>query len=153
LIAKAPTIESDLIQRFSDEGKLKSYQKKEVCVKIKEDIRGALKNSLESSLNRFTKIKNCTKVKIKSDFYGFRITINIQYLSRFSPKTVFAIISHFNVAPLGYCDDLEATMSVVRTKGSSLEVVFNDKLTQMPIFLLQEGKKACKQFSAGNIQE
>ena len=48
LIAKAPTIESDLIQRFSDEGKLKSYQKKEVCVKIKEDIRGALKNSLES---------------------------------------------------------------------------------------------------------
>ena len=46
ITAKAPTIESDLIQRFYEEGKLKSYQKMEILVKIKETIRSALNNNL-----------------------------------------------------------------------------------------------------------
>ena len=58
LIAKPPTIESPLVQKFIEEGKVKSFQKKEVCVKIKDIIKGALNNYLESSLNRFSKIKN-----------------------------------------------------------------------------------------------
>jgi len=138
LIAKSPTVESPLIQRFCDEGKLKSYQKKEVCVKIKEAIKGALSNELESSLNRFSKIKNCSKIKVKSDFSEFRVTINIYQLHRFTPKLVFAIINHFNVDPLGYCDEVEAIVSVARTKGSPLEFVFKDKL---PKLLAIESKK------------
>jgi len=132
LIAKAPTIESPLIQRFCEEGKLKSFQKKEVCVKIKEAIKGALSNELESSMNRFSKIKKCSKIKVKSDFSEFRVTISVHRLHSFSPKLLFAVINHFNVDPLGYCDEVETIVSVARTEESNLEPVFKEKLPKLP---------------------
>ena len=132
LIAKAPTIESSLIQRFCDEGKLKSFQKREICVKIKEAIKGALNNELESSINRFSKIKNCSKIKVKSDFSEFRIAIKVHCLQKFSPKMLFAVVNHFNVDPFGYCDEVEVIVSVARTEGATLEPVFEEKLPKLP---------------------
>jgi len=132
LIAKAPTIESSLIQRFCDEGKLKSFQKREICVKIKEAIKGALNNELESSINRFSKIKNCSKIKVKSNFSEFRIAIKVHCLQKFSPKMLFAVVNHFNVDPFGYCDEVEVIVSVARTEGATLEPVFEEKLPKLP---------------------
>lgn len=159
LIAKAPTVESPLIQRFCDDGKLKSYQKKEVCVKIKEAIRGALSNNLESSLNRFSKIKNCSKIQVKSDFSEFKVTISVHQLQRFSPKLLFAIVNHFNVNPLGYCDEVEAIVSIARAKESTLEQVFKDKLIKLPIIeskkfpALEDKETVLEFFSCPGVKE
>jgi len=138
ITAKAPTIDSDLIQRFYEEGKLKSYQKKEIIVKIKELIKNAFNNNLEGSLNRFSRIKHCTKVKIKNDFYEFKISVHIQNISRFSSKSLFAIISHFNVDMLGYCDEVEATVSTKSTIGSPLKIIFSDNLEKESVVKLRK---------------
>ncbi len=128
LIANPPTIDSPLIQRFSEEGKIKSFQKKEVCVKIKDAIKGALNHYLDDSLNRFSKVKNCSTIKIKSGANEFRILITIRNLHKFSPGLLYAIVNHFNVSPLGYCDQVEVIISVAQTNGSALEVLLKKKL-------------------------
>ena len=133
LIATPPTVESALIQRFSEEGKIKSFQKKELCAKIRDVIKGSLNSYLESSLNRFSKVKNCSAVKIKSDANEFRITIRVQNIPKIPPKLIYAVINHYNIDVLGYCDQVKVILSVAQTKGSHLEIVLNKKLPKAPI--------------------
>jgi len=128
LIAKPPTIESPLVQKFIEEGKVKSFQKKEVCVKIKDIIKGAFNNYLESSLNRFSKIRNCSSIKIKSDTNEFRISIKVRNLDKFSPNLLYAVVNHFNIDALGYCDHVKVILSIAQTKDSPLEVILKQKL-------------------------
>ena len=133
LIAKPPTIDSSLIQRFSEEGKIKSYQKKEVCVKIKDAIKGSLNTYLDSSLSRFSKVNNCSNVKIKSDTKEFRISIKARTLNKFSPELLYAVVSHFNVDTLGYCDQVKVIFSVAQTKDSSFEVILTQNLPKVAV--------------------
>ena len=138
LVAKPPTIESPLVQKFSEEGKIKSFQKKEVCVKIKDAIKGALNNYLESSLNRFSKINNCSTIKIKSDDNEFRVLIQVRNLEKFSSNLLYAMVNHFNVDALGYCDQVEVIVSVAHTKDSCLEEVVKQKLPDLPASALSK---------------
>lgn len=159
LIAKPPTIESPLVQRFSEEGKIKSFQKKEVCVKIRDVIKGALNHYLESSLNRFSKVKNCSTVKIKSDANEFRISISVRNLHKFSPELLYAVINHFNVDVLGYCDQVEVILSVAQTKDSSLEVSLKQKLPKAlvtelsKIVTLDDKEKVLNFFRCPEVKE
>lgn len=133
LIVKPPTVESPLLQKFSREGKAKSYQKKEVCLKIKEVIKGALNNYLESSLNRFSKVKNSSTIKVKSNTNEFRVSIRVRNLEKFSPNLLYAVVNHFNVSALGYCEQVEVILSVAQTRDFSLEVVLKQKLPKTSV--------------------
>ena len=128
IVTKLPSIESPLVERFLDEGKVKSYQKKEICLKLKEVIKGKLNTHLESSLNRFSKLKNCSTMKLKTAPNEFRVFISVRNLDKFTPKLLYAVINHFNVNALGYCDKVEVILSVAQTKGSSLEVILKEEL-------------------------
>ena len=132
-VAKIPTIESPLVQRFLLEGKIKSFQKKEVCLKIKEIIKVALNHYLDGSLNRFSKVKDCCKIKVKDEADQFRITIRVQNLPNFSSNLLYSVINHFNVSEFGYCDQLEVNVSIAQTKDVSFEVLLNQKLPKAPI--------------------
>ncbi len=131
IIAKPPTIESPLVQQFSEEGKIKSFQRKEVCLKIKDAIKGALNNYLESSLNRFSKIKDCSSIKVKSNTHEFRVSIRVRNLANFSAKLLYSIANHFNVSVLGYCDQVEVILSIAQTKDSSLEIILKQNLPDL----------------------
>jgi len=133
LIAKPPTIESPLVQRFIEKGKIRSFQKKEICAKIKDVIKGALNNYLESSLNRFAKVKNCSTIKVKSDANEFRVSITVRNLDKFTPDLLYAVINHFNVDTLGYCDQVEVILSVAQTKNFPLEVILKQELPKVLI--------------------
>jgi hypothetical protein len=133
LIATPPTVESELINRFSDEGKLKSFQKKEICVKIKDVVKGALNNYLESSLNRFSRAKNSSTIKVKNNANEFRVLICVRNLEKFSADLIYAVLNHFNVDALGYCDEVKVILSVAQTKGSPLEVVLKESLPKVTV--------------------
>lgn len=133
IIAKPPSIESSLVKRFSKEGRIKSYQKKEVCIKINDAIRGALNNHLESSLNRFSKIKNCSTIKVKSDANEFRVLISFRNLIKFSSNLLYAVVNHFNVGVFGYCDQVEIILSVAQTKESPLSLILKEMLPKIDL--------------------
>ena len=86
----------------------------------------------QSSLNRFSKIKNSVTIKIKSDDNEFRVSIDVRNLLKFSPNLLYAIVNHFNADVLGYCDQVEVILSVAQTKDSGLEEVVRQKLPNLP---------------------
>jgi len=159
VIAKPPSIESPLVERFSDEGKVKSYQKKEICVKIKDVIKASLTTHLESSLNRFSKIKNCSTIKVKNDENEFRVVISVRNLENFSSKLLYAVINHFNVNALGYCEQVEVILSVAQTKDSSLEVILQENLPNVSapelskLLTLNDKEKVLDFFRCPDVKE
>ena len=131
IIAKAPSIESSLVKRFSKENRIKSYQKKEVCLRIRDVIKRALNNNLESSLNRFSNIKNCSTIKVRSDTSEFRVFISVRNIHKFSSSLLYAVMAHINIAALGYCDQVEAILSVAQTKESPLVIILKEMLPKV----------------------
>ncbi len=130
---------------------VKSFQKKEICVKIYEMIRNSLNSHLEKSLNRFPKLKQSSKIEIKNNTDRFSISIKIKNLKNFTPKLIFAIASHFNVNVLGYCDEVRAKISILKPKLHKPEVVLNTKLkrvraTDMRKFLTLDDKESVLEF-------
>lgn len=140
-----PTITSSLIQD------VKSFQKKEILVKIYSMIRGAINSHLEKSLNRFPKLKQSSKIEIKNYINRFTISIKIHDLKNFTPKLAFAIVSHSNVTVLGYCDEVRVKISILKSKVHKPEVIFNTKLkrvrvTDLRSFLTLDNKETALEF-------
>jgi len=133
IVVKPPTVESPLVQRFLLEGKIKSFQKEDVCLKIKDIVKGQLNHYLDDSLNRFSKVKNCCVIKVKDEMNQFRITIRVQTLFNFTSNLLYSVINHFNVSAFGYCDQIDVNISIAQTKDSSFEALLNQKLPKVPI--------------------
>lgn len=159
IVAKPPTVESPLVQRFILEGNIKSFQKNEACLKIKEVVKGELNHYLDGSLNRFSKVKNCCSIKVKSEINQFRITIRVQNLRNFTSNLLYSVINHFNVSAFGYCDDVEVNISIAQTKDLFFEVALNQKLPKAPIselskiVTLDDKKKVLDFFRCPEVKE
>lgn len=110
LIAIPPTPKSDFIQEMYVKGKIKSYQLKEICTQIYTTLKGALNSNLEESLNLFTTFKDNVKIRVITKTKVFKIRIRIKNLSLFDSKLIYAIITHFNMDVMGYCESLEALL-------------------------------------------
>lgn len=84
--AKAPSLDGPLIERFTAEGKVKSYQKKEICVKLRDLIKNGWNNSIQSSINRFARLKDSIEITVKVNFQTIRKISESCKKLRKSPK-------------------------------------------------------------------
>ena len=130
LSAIPPAIDDSLIEEFSTTGKIKTYQKKEMVIKLRDAIKGALGVSLEHSLNRFLVFKHNVKISISHAQSETIVEIQISKITNYTTQMVNAIISHFEVPELGYCASVEAKLIVNSGKDTTNHVIFSELLSK-----------------------
>ncbi len=133
LIATSPKPESEFIQSCYNERKIKSYQLKEVCTQIHQTLKGALNSNLEQSLNIYTTFKDNIKIKIETKRNAFEILIQIKNIKNLTPSIIFAIINHFNVDILGYCDSVQILLTLHDLVNKTTKIILNDQLEKVPL--------------------
>jgi len=136
MIAIPPTSKSEFIQNCYAERKIKSYQLKEVCTQIHQTLKGALNSNLERSLNIYTVFKDNVKIKIETKSNAFKILIQIKNIKNLTPNIIFAIINHFNVDTLGYCDSVHALLTIHDLSNNSIKIILNQQLEK--VFLVEK---------------
>ncbi len=122
--------ETPIVRKFYRENILKSHEVKTVCTKINNKIGSLLEkksSSLQESLSKFKRFHKYLAIIYKKYPYRnppeFKIYIKLFELKKFNSKIVFAIVSEFNLKPMGYCEKINFTISKMLKDGSNPVII------------------------------